>query len=291
MGIVASGLERLTGYNSDIGTDVPDNYMNRLNYAFVQHSSFCNGSFTVYWETFVPSFARLLITLVDFSESDVFRWIFRPRGLGRRGGHARAGTLNRVARALNMKEIEGRKVTDGVKNMWRFDNMTQGLLFYWLVIDATTEFAYNWVSLLHESGGCEYGHALADAPKQTLITLGGWSGGHFGTPVSSHPPMSISGTGAQCGGLNCEINANVELKGGDGPGVTTVSMRIVSITTSGVQITESSTAVAPGDTVGLFVNQSPKNCLSSAADLRTQGFAVEITHGSFYVVGEDDWNP
>src|SRR5690606_41018058 len=50
-----------------------------------------------------------------------------------------------------------RKVSQGVRALWFIDGVIQRLLWWWLVIDLTTDFLYEWTSLVNESIYCRIG--------------------------------------------------------------------------------------------------------------------------------------
>lgn len=290
MGIPAKIIEEITDYNANADVTAPDDWIQRINYIVEANSTYCNGSFTLYVKTAQIAGLRLFVTLVDFSESDVVRWIFRPKGLGLRGGHKKHGPLRRVQKALNLREINARKVTAGVQTVWRIDNFFQALLFWWMVVDAGTLFLYEWSSLLEESGQCAKNHGLADAPIQTLATVGAFQGGKWSDVIDDGGLIVMGPGGAACGGLHAQIVLTLECDYFTGPGPTEVTLRITVGTPGGSENIDTQFTVpvnAKGSGI-LSINRA--NCSSASASVRTVGPGVKVTSGTFHIVGYDEWN-
>ncbi len=156
-------------------------FFNKVNaiVKFVQNP--CNAPWTIYFETALPAAGEAILTLLDFGFDDVVRGALRPRGL-RSGRHLRRGRRGRrggagipeigelIGAALpGSQEAKGRKVTQGVKNLWLVDGVLQRILWYWLVVDVSVNFFYNWASAIQETEFCSsqgVGAALAISPDE-----------------------------------------------------------------------------------------------------------------------------
>lgn len=290
MGIPVRIIEQVSDYNVRTELARQTTWIQRINYVVEANSTFCNGSLTLYMATADVALTRLFITLADFTEGDIIRWIFRPKGLGLRGGHKRHGVLRRVQKSLNLREINARKVTAGVKTVWRIDNFTQALGFYFMVVDAGTLFLYEWTSLLQESGQCAANHGLADAPIQTVATAGGFQGGKWRTVISSAGGIVMGPGGASCSGLDVQVVLSLECTFLSGPGPTTVTLRIVTGSEGVTQNTDTNFTVPVGGN-GSGVLSIPRNKVSSCEALvKTNGPGVRIVSGTFHITGASDWN-
>jgi hypothetical protein len=144
----------------------PPDLGGKINFVVEMWNNPCDAPWYVYVETAWPAALQMVITLFCFDFDDLVRWIFRPLGLwpmgfgirrrGRRGGRRRRGLGARVKSKLPfLLAVEGRQVTNGVKNLWRIDMIGQKLLWWWLVLDATTTFAYNWTSAIYKTEWCQ----------------------------------------------------------------------------------------------------------------------------------------
>lgn len=138
----------------------------------------CEAPWIVYLELAREPALKALLTWVTFGLNDVMRGYFRPKGVrGRRHGRgkgkggARAGPIARTLRRVpgigddvgdfigkrlpGANELKQRHVSQGVKNMWFIDGVLQRGLWWWLVIGMTTDFLYEWTSLLQQSEFCK----------------------------------------------------------------------------------------------------------------------------------------
>jgi hypothetical protein len=144
----------------------PPGLEGKINFVVEMWNNPCDAPWYVYVETAWPAALQMVVTVFCFDFDDLVRWIFRPMGLwpmgfgirrrGRRGGRRRRGLGARVRSKLPyLVAIEGRQVSNGVKNLWRIDTIGQKLLWWWLLIDATTTFAYNWTSAIYKTEWCQ----------------------------------------------------------------------------------------------------------------------------------------
>lgn len=126
----------------------------------------CDAPLYIYVETLAPVALDALFAYFCFDILDLVRWIFRPAGLwpaaatgrggGRRFGRRRKGLGARVrARLPILQRIRNRPVTNGVKTLWRIDEIGQRLLYWWMVADIAETGLYNWSSLMMKSDFCQ----------------------------------------------------------------------------------------------------------------------------------------
>lgn len=129
----------------------------------------CDYPMWVYFETSKKPAGKAVLRLLEFGFYDLVRAFFRPKGLrsarhgrkGRRGKRSRIGIpeLSEIIakRLPGYAPMRGRRVTQGVKNLWIIDTFFQRVLYHWLIIDVTADFLFEWTSgiLTHEKTDCE----------------------------------------------------------------------------------------------------------------------------------------
>ena len=125
----------------------------------------CDPTLGVYVETVFEPAGELLITLLSFGMDDVVRGYARPKNIrkqkryrGKRPRTVRIGGKRvkleipelgeRIGEAIRPDSVHNRTVSNGVKNLWVIDGLLQRALWYWLVADAGSEFAYDWSSAI-----------------------------------------------------------------------------------------------------------------------------------------------
>jgi len=138
-------------------------YFDKVNYVIDSWVQTCDVPWYIYVETAAPAALEAFITLLTFGWDDVARGYFRPKGLGgkryKKGkgkakwkpkGFPELGEL--IGSNLpGAEEQKGKKWGNFGKTLWRVDTAVQQVLFWWLVIDVTIDFAFNWTSLLNEA--------------------------------------------------------------------------------------------------------------------------------------------
>ena len=146
---------------------VDPGYFDKVNYVIDAWTVACDAPWYIYVETMGPAALEAFITLLTFGWDDVARGFWRPRGLNpRRTGKRKGKWRRRIPRFPELGEeigkrlpgadkIKGRKWGAGGKWLWRVDTIAQRALFWWLVVDVTIDFAFNWTSLLYETEWCK----------------------------------------------------------------------------------------------------------------------------------------
>lgn len=148
----------------------------------------CNAPWMVYAETAIPVIGAAVIRLFTFGMTDVIRGAARPRALrnqskkGNRGRRGRGGAgIPEVGSLIGKtlgggEQLEGRKVSDGVKNLWILDGAIQRGLWYWLIADVISDSFYNWSTAIMGSSCGEQpqvGNALCESIENaTFFTPG-----------------------------------------------------------------------------------------------------------------------
>ena len=164
----------------------PPGTFDKVNYVIDAWSNPCKAPWVVYVEALKPAALVALVSLVCFDIFDVARWIFRPAAANRSGRHGRKGRKGQrrtlVSRTRSKvppwRALSRRHVTDGVKHLWVFDQFTQRLLWWWLVVDVATEFTYNFTTLVYKSEFCQMaaapGNELREDDDDIRLGIQGW---------------------------------------------------------------------------------------------------------------------
>lgn len=147
----------------------------------------CDTDLILYFETGATATGKLIFSLLTFGLEDIVRGVFRPRGLrtkrhGRRGrkGQRGAAAIPELAETVaqgipGQEHLPSRKITQGVKNYWRFDGFGQRLLYYFMIIDLVEDFWMDWYTAIIKSPD-------ADCPNIARMVRTGAS-----PDVQSHP--------------------------------------------------------------------------------------------------------
>jgi hypothetical protein len=127
----------------------------------------CNAPWTVYVETLYPALGRMLLVLVDTSLLDLLKTYLEPRqgstrGPRRKKGRRRGGRIGIPDPAVMIaKLIPGRSMWEGMdiganaRFLWQIDGIIDRGLWYWLIVDATTEGFYWWAVGIQEERFCQ----------------------------------------------------------------------------------------------------------------------------------------
>lgn len=137
-------------------------------------SDTCQPPFTVYVETLWIPLGHLTLGLLSFGLSDILRGYLRPRGVyriartGRRRPRTRlgrflAGGIPEIGEMIGKRlpfhdTLAARRISAGVRTLWIIDGFIQRILFWWLIFDLVTTFAYEWTTLIGESEACDQQH-------------------------------------------------------------------------------------------------------------------------------------
>lgn len=137
----------------------PPRWLDRVNFAYKYLFNTCELPFMAYFELGREPAGRAALALLSFGMDDLIRSYFRPAGLRTRR-HGRKGRKNRklpgipevsdiVAEKLpGYEEVKGRKVSDGVRMLWKIDAIGQRALYYWMLADVIGDFAYDWTTAI-----------------------------------------------------------------------------------------------------------------------------------------------
>ena len=187
----------------------------------------CGGDLLIYAETLLPAAGELFLVLFDFGWDDVARGFFRPLGIrsrlkfrtGKKKGGKRPKWLQKlrfeipeigelIGRMLpGAKLLRGRKIGNAQRWFWRLDGIAQRALYYWMIVDITSDFLYNWSTGIMRHERCYRSDAgwfrggpgfWSDVPNGQAVWAGApqpqtWGGASpiMGVPVTVKPGQSI----------------------------------------------------------------------------------------------------
>jgi hypothetical protein len=167
----------------------------------------CNAPWTVYVETLYPALGRMLLVIVDVSLLDLIKTYLEPRGQSTRGNKRKKGRRRAIPRGIpdpsdllarlipGRDFFEGRRAGPNEAFIWRIDGIIDRGLWYWLIIDATTEGFYWWAMGIKEERFCQPTNRpgmLATSSNPFAIALAGnWiAAGNF-TKQWGEPDIDI----------------------------------------------------------------------------------------------------
>ncbi len=168
---------------------VDPGFFDKVNYVIDSWATPCEAPWYIYVECLHPAALEAFIVLITFGWDDVARGYFRPRGLGKRRTGKRKGKFRKaIPRFPELGELigenipgaerqKGKKWSELGKALWRIDGVMQRGLFWWLVVDVTNDFAYNFTSCLYDTHWCRasaLGRFSWSEPTFTAIPGGLW---------------------------------------------------------------------------------------------------------------------
>lgn len=148
----------------------PLEFVNKVNTVVDFFEFRCLGDWFIYVETAIPPVGTAVLALLDFDWDDIVRGFLRPygprtrlrigRGSGGRGHHIlerfeipEIGEL--IGKNLpGAKIIKSRPVAFAEKLFWTLDGLAQTGLFWWMILDITATFFYNWALGVFRSEEC-----------------------------------------------------------------------------------------------------------------------------------------
>jgi hypothetical protein len=167
----------------------PPGMIRKVNYLLDFMHDPCGAPWVCYFECALPALGQFLLVFLDFDAIDVIRAFARPGGIyakglrkrGKRGKKGKGGIPD--LNELIGKKIPGntvlaaRKVSQGTKALWIVDGLIQKALWYWLLIDATSDFLYSWTSLVNKTVYCQldrYSSVSSEGNCSPFLGLSGW---------------------------------------------------------------------------------------------------------------------
>lgn len=199
---------------------VPD-IEHRMDIVWRQLVDPCDAPITVWIEKLWPALGRLVLEWFAFDLLNMITAYLRPRLVGsrirsrshyRRGRKGKRGKFRRVLGEIidfdpadfvgrhlpGAEEISHRPLAPGVITLWAFEEIIERYLYYYMVLDLTTEFLYNWCSAVAETRYCQARDdavlwAAFDSFGQTGIF--GWTGILYPTTEKERNLLFWNGAG------------------------------------------------------------------------------------------------
>lgn len=192
------------------GPITPPSYIDRVNFITFFLSNPCNFPWIVYFETLGGVIGRLVWHLLEFDVTDVIRSLFRPGGVrssrhrGRRRRPPRRPLIPELSdvvadRFPSRQALEGREISNGVRNLWRIDGFIQRQLYYLMLFDIVLEFWCEWQSAIIRDprSNCEgVGRALRENDSD-VFSMDGWGALLFPTIRYSAGPVLLGNADCQ----------------------------------------------------------------------------------------------
>lgn len=246
--------------------------LDRVNYIVNMWQNPCGASWLIYLETMWPAFLELIIALSLAGWDDVVRGYFRPGKLTKRhrarGEKKRPGKWGQKWQKVRgwvpiigepageigknipgASNLRSRKITDGVRFLWIVDGILQRLMWWWMVIDAFSEFLYRWTTLLNRTEACQATQTAWATATDSQIYCNEISGWHAFYVAETH--HANHGAKASYGGIqhpspNATAVAGANWKPANPEHPTSVQLKIVDADT-GSALDHSSWAMTSAD--------------------------------------------
>lgn len=273
----------------------PPRWIDRINFAWKYLFNTCELPFMLYFELGREPAGRAALSLLSFGMDDLIRSYFRPAGL-RTKRHGRKGRKNKkrpgipetsdliAERLPGHQEVKGRKVSDGVRLLWKVDAIIQRGLYYFMLADVIGDFAYDWTTAIirHDNSVCPNTYRRLNETKNLTIanTNGAFGPMLYGDTRYVQGPISRFGSVWTVGEGYYQVIANVTIRN-SGPfnRETEVQLRLRNLTKK------------DDDYSGRYklqLNQTA-DCIAALTLHGPASFAVEICNdGQFGVVTEGE---
>lgn len=128
-------------------------------------TSECDAPMAVYLETLPGALKDPIIQLLSFGWDDVARGALRPKGVYRRSHIRRRRSGRRVPgipelgeeigkRIPGSETLRSRRVGALERSLWLIDGAIQRALYWIMITDLVSDFAYGWTSAIRKRGYC-----------------------------------------------------------------------------------------------------------------------------------------
>lgn len=198
----------------------------KVDFIYSQLVDPCDAPISVWIEKMWVPLGKLVLEWYAFDVQNMIiafvrpgRAIFGRRGRRHWGGRGHKSKRGRFWRAIygvlefdisefvgkhfpGAKVVRARNVSPGVVQLWLIEGVIERFLFYWMVIDLTTDFVYRWQSAVAQTAWC---HARDDAvfvgevSDYPLIGIVGWQAINWGTPKKIRHILFYNGFGVTPG--------------------------------------------------------------------------------------------
>ena len=278
----------------------PPGIFDRVNYVVEAWNNPCDVPWAVYLETAGPAALDALIAVVCFDIGDVLRFIFRPTNMrsGRHGSRRRKGQHGRKAKGIRGRlaaklppfaRLQQRKMTQGVRNLWVIDGIGQRLLWWWLVADIASGFAYNWTSMIYKTERCQMalapGAGLRTGVSQVFLAIQNWPDVIYDNLEYEKDQVTMLPAAFDCGIGDYRIVAGVDVHN-SGALPNTVELRIHLVTPQGiVNLGGEAISLGPGDFGTLVTSGHHIGPYDGWVEIQVSQGSVSATEGTLYVQG------
>lgn len=278
----------------------PPGVIDRVNYVVDTWNNPCDAPWVVYAETALDASMSVAIAIVCFDIGDVLRFIFRPAAtrstghLGRRkkGRHGRKpkGFRQRLAAKIPpFERLQQRSLSQGVRKLWVIDGIGQRLLWWWLMIDVASGFAYNFTSMLYKTERCQMasapGAALREHTTEVHIALTGWDAVGYATFRYQRGSAATSPFSATVGPGFWSVVGSLDMKN-ETEDTLTAELRVKLITPGGTLLFPGgAVSIAPGQVGQVIAVAKQKGPFSSVIESRISAGNTRSSAGAMYVQG------
>lgn len=272
----------------------------------------CDAPFLLYIELARAPAKKALLSFLTFGLADIMRGYFRPKGLrsrrhgrgGRKSGVGRSRLGRAVGRVPGLgddlgnfigKRLPGaerlnqRHVSQGVKNLWLVDGLLQRALFYWLIIGITTDFLYEWTSLIQKSEFCQRSKVRGGYSVGTMsgvLAIQGWQAIIGLVEQRNYGGLTMNLNGAALGSGRWTIVFALQMEQIGNPGTSAHECRLVNIST-GESLGESGTeTVDVGGVSSLIVIADIQGPMQVGVEARVSFGGTTGKLGDFWVTGD-----
>lgn len=272
----------------------------------------CEAPWIVYLELAKEPAKKALLAWFTFGLADVMRGYFRPKGVrgrrhgrGRGKGGARAGPIRRglsripgigddvgnfIGKRLpGAHKLNQRQVSQGVKNLWFIDGVLQRGLWWWLVVGLTTDFLFEWTSLLQQSEFCQRSNQkglYATGVTGGALAIQGWVP-QLGMALNrNHGGATWFGSGASLGAGNWTIIYSQQLVQFGNPGASVHECRIFNTSTFEELAISGPETVDTGGQSSLIATADVKGPINVGPAARISFGGAFGATGDFWVTGD-----
>lgn len=170
----------------------------------------CDAPWYVYAEAAKEPAGKFGLGLLSFGLDDVVRGMTRPAGAGRAAGHARPSRRGKkgkrrlkggipevgemVGSNLLTEDFREPAQSDGLKALWKLDGVIQRGLFYWLLADLTSDFAYEFSTGIIQTEYCRsnlFSAGALEKAHQFQGPLTGWHSFIMSKVYGPWPPFPV----------------------------------------------------------------------------------------------------
>lgn len=216
----------------------PPGIEEKLDYIIQQLFDPCDAPITVWIEKLWPALGRLILAWYVIDLKNIFTSYLRPgawllesrssRHMGGKKGKRGKSAWTVIGKVIAFDpsefigrhlaggdEIRARALPPGAAWLWILEGVIERFLFYMMVLDLTTDFAYEWISAVMETKYCQARDDavfLGECGPYELLGIFGWDVQGMYHPLKMRNILFFNGFGVM---------------GAKGPGVCGATARVV----------------------------------------------------------------